>query len=190
MKRQLASCAEPSNSSFPLFSQKGAGGSTPQVQAGKRLVLVSTDSQISSQQQGFIYLVSRWNLLQQRIVVVQIRAKWAGLRTELGSGHALIPMLLIRLALTPTSCAVTKPPPEGGPPAIFEAERGMLSLAMVGRLVGPYATDSNRHGVPCWCVGGTLTLFRKVLPVTFDRCSIRKVTPEFTQDSSCPMFGS
>src|SRR6516162_3531844 len=56
MKRQPASYAEASDSSFPLFSQKGAGDSTLQVQAGKRVVVVSTDSQNSSQQQGFIYL--------------------------------------------------------------------------------------------------------------------------------------
>ena len=56
MKRQPASYAEASDSSFPLFSQKGAGDSALQVQAGKRVVVVSTDSQISSQQQGFIYL--------------------------------------------------------------------------------------------------------------------------------------
>jgi hypothetical protein len=33
------------------------------------------------------------------------------IRTEPGSGHALIPMLLMRLALTPTNCAVTEPKP-------------------------------------------------------------------------------
>ena len=78
MKRQPAPCAEPSDSSFPLFSQKGAGDSALQVQAEKRVVVVSTHSQISSQQQGFIYLAFRQNFLQKRLVVVQIRAKWDG----------------------------------------------------------------------------------------------------------------
>src|SRR5207253_2265672 len=45
-------CAEPSGSSFPLFSQKATWGSTLQVHAAKRFVVVSTDSQASSQQQG------------------------------------------------------------------------------------------------------------------------------------------
>lgn len=43
-------------SDFPLFSQKSAGESRPQVMPEKRFATVSTDSQESSQQQGFIFI--------------------------------------------------------------------------------------------------------------------------------------
>src|SRR6516164_4567967 len=111
MKRQPASYAEPSDSSFPLFSQKGAGDSALQVQAGKRVVVVSTDSQISSQQQGFIYLAFDRTSCSRDLWLCKFER--SGLDSY-RSGHALIPMLLIRLALTPTSCAVTEPRSVGG----------------------------------------------------------------------------
>src|SRR5215467_265613 len=63
---------------FPRFSQKGAGKSARQVQGGKRFGAVSTDSQASSQQQGFMVLFFRIILLQKKLWlwILQREAKW------------------------------------------------------------------------------------------------------------------
>src|SRR5215472_9640005 len=65
-------------SGFPRFSQKGAGKSARQVQAGKRFGAVSTDSQASSQQQGFMVLFFRIILLQKNLWlwILQQRRNW------------------------------------------------------------------------------------------------------------------
>ena len=52
---------------FPLFSQKSAAGSQLQVKAEKPLAEVSTDSQGSSQQQGFIRCSFRISFLQKKL---------------------------------------------------------------------------------------------------------------------------
>ena len=77
-------CAEPSGSSFPLFSQKATWGSTLQVHAAKRFVVVSTDSQASSQQQG-LFIWFRREPLASESCSCAYRAKRDRLPTEPGS---------------------------------------------------------------------------------------------------------
>src|SRR5215467_1877917 len=62
-------------SGFPRFSQKGAGKSERQVQAGERFGAVSTDSQASSQQQGFMVLFFRIITLAEEVVAVDFAAR-------------------------------------------------------------------------------------------------------------------
>jgi MacB-like periplasmic core domain len=77
-------CAEPSGSSFPLFSQKATWGSTLQVHAAKRFVVVSTDSQASSQQQG-LFIWFRREPFASESCSCAYRAKRDRLPTEPGS---------------------------------------------------------------------------------------------------------
>src|SRR5437016_14646824 len=77
-------CAEPRGSSVPLLSEKATSGSTLQVHAAKRFVVVSTDSQGSSQQQGsFIWF--RREPLASESCSCAYRAKRDRLPTEPGS---------------------------------------------------------------------------------------------------------
>jgi len=78
MKQRRESRTGALHSDFPLFSQKGAGKSAFQVKAEKRFGAVSTDSQASSQQQGFMVLFFRIILLQKKLWlwILQREAKW------------------------------------------------------------------------------------------------------------------
>lgn len=76
---------------FPLFSQKGAGESWPQVKVEKWFVMVSTDSQESSQQQGFTFCFSTQSLLQKKlwlwILVVTAKSGGFGGKANRADAH-------------------------------------------------------------------------------------------------------